>query len=164
MPLDELGATFAPTADNAMDATRRGSIEGIPEAIRILSLRLPRFLGARSLAPPDLLNAQGHGPDLLPTLIRTLMPQAQPEPQEPSPWSPWTPSIDGNRPPAPTPRVIPGVGGGSGIPNLEVNPDPAPEAAPLPTPDMELPNPRGRKPWQGRPRPLPAAPPRTEVY
>lgn len=56
-----LGVSFAPTAENATDANRQGQLEGLPAAIKILSLRLPRFLGARGIAPEELLRGQGGG-------------------------------------------------------------------------------------------------------
>lgn len=76
---DGLGVSFAPTAENAEDASRRGALEGIPAAIKVLSLRLPRFLGARGIAPEELLNGQGgNGQDpfatgVMGTLINALL-------------------------------------------------------------------------------------------
>src|SRR5687767_4958812 len=85
--LDGLGALFAPTAENAQDAPQQGSIEGLPAAIKILSLRMPKFLGARGLAPDDLMHnrgAAGQDPfasSVMQTLISTLLaPSGTPNP------------------------------------------------------------------------------------
>lgn len=43
-----LGISFAPTQQQSEMAARQGDIEGIPEAIRVLSLRMPRWVGARA--------------------------------------------------------------------------------------------------------------------
>lgn len=89
------GVSFAPTAENAMDANRQGSLEGLPAAIKILSLQMPRFLGAKGLAPDDLLNGQGAGgmdpfaSSVMQTLMSTLMGGS-----------------------APSTQIIPGYGGG----------------------------------------------------
>lgn len=44
------------TANNA-----NGSQEGVQEAIKVLSLRLPKVVGARAIAPGQLLTGQGSG-------------------------------------------------------------------------------------------------------
>lgn len=78
---NELGVSFAPTLESSFDGPRRGQHEGIGRAVQILSLRMPRFLGARGLAPGALLNASGAGgmdPYLgavMQTLMRTLAPE-----------------------------------------------------------------------------------------
>ena len=55
---DSLGLTFAPTAAAQQDdKMRQGS--PLQQAIQVLSLRLPRIMGARPIAPQQLLGAQG---------------------------------------------------------------------------------------------------------
>lgn len=81
-----MGVSFAPTAENAMDASRQGQLEGLPAAIKILSLRMPRFLGARGLAPDALLNGEGAGgmdpfaSSVMQTLMSTLLGGQAPSP------------------------------------------------------------------------------------
>lgn len=49
-----------PSADQAAMGARQGQLEGVPEqAMKILSLRLPRVLGARSLSPSSLMTSPG---------------------------------------------------------------------------------------------------------
>jgi hypothetical protein len=51
-----IGITFAPTPDQASMAKQNLSTSGgVPEAIQILSLHLPKFVGARPLAPEALM-------------------------------------------------------------------------------------------------------------
>lgn len=58
-----IGITFAPTPDAAEMGKKNMALQGgSPEAIQILSLHLPKFTGARPLAPNDLLTAQPSSP------------------------------------------------------------------------------------------------------
>lgn len=65
MPSSPLGITFMPSADAAAAGPRQASIEGGPggsdlaAAFKILSLHLPRVLGASAIAPKRLLTSQG---------------------------------------------------------------------------------------------------------
>ena len=55
-----IGVTFIPSAEQAAEGPRRGNLEGdLGQAFKILSLHLPRVLGARPLAPETLLKAKG---------------------------------------------------------------------------------------------------------
>jgi hypothetical protein len=73
MASDGYGVSFAPTTEQSLAAGRQGGIEGVPEAIRVLSLRMPRVWGARSIAPQQLLNAGGaHGQDPVTAVVATL--------------------------------------------------------------------------------------------
>jgi hypothetical protein len=55
-----IGISFLPSADAAEQGPRQGNMEGdLGQALQILSLRLPRILGAHSISPPGLMNAQG---------------------------------------------------------------------------------------------------------
>jgi hypothetical protein len=58
---NEIGVSFAPTFENALDGSRRGSMEGLQQAMKIISLRLPRVIGARPIAPASLLQSPGAG-------------------------------------------------------------------------------------------------------
>ncbi len=110
-PTDDLGISFAPTADAALMGPKRGSLEGVPQAIQILSMSLPKFLGARrALAPQQLLQASGaQGVDPFTAVMQTLakalgggvLPQMGNDGMGP------LAGLSGA--PAPAPHVIPGV-------------------------------------------------------
>jgi hypothetical protein len=57
----DLGVSFAPTQDNAEDSRDAARTEGLPAAIQMLSLRLPRILGARAPVASALAHAPGFG-------------------------------------------------------------------------------------------------------
>ena len=111
------GYSFMPgqNGDQAQQRQQPGWA-GPQSAIQMLSLRLPRVLGAQALAPGALLNSQGAGglPDPLLQAILRLAGQAGPG--GPGGGAPGGPSLMGGAPPsapmAPagpmTPRVIPG--------------------------------------------------------
>jgi hypothetical protein len=71
-----LGINFAPTADNALDSRRASGLEGLPQAIKILSLHMPRLLGARAPVNSALVNpgagAQGGIDPYVSALSQTL--------------------------------------------------------------------------------------------
>lgn len=55
-----IGISFIPTAENQAQGPRQGGLEtDLGQAFKILSLRLPRLLGAQAPAPPSLLNGAG---------------------------------------------------------------------------------------------------------
>ena len=55
-----LGLSFSPTARNAAENAQSGQSQTpIQDAIKVLSLRMPQFVGARSIAPSALLHATG---------------------------------------------------------------------------------------------------------
>src|SRR4051794_9328111 len=73
---NDFGVSFAPTQDNAQRGPMQGSLDGIPAAIRILSLKMPRFLGAQAPSP-TIYNqgAQGFDPiasAVMATMARTI--------------------------------------------------------------------------------------------
>lgn len=81
MDNNSLGISFAPTADQAEMGPRRGPLEGLPQAIKILSLHMPRILGARAPVSSALVNpsAGAGGIDpylsaLFQTLAKTMSP------------------------------------------------------------------------------------------
>lgn len=59
---DPIGISFLPSTQNQAVGPQQGQMEGdLASAFKILSLRLPRVLGAQSIAPSSLLNGQGSG-------------------------------------------------------------------------------------------------------
>ena len=54
------GVSFQPSDPNATGA-QKSPQQSLQEAIQVLSLRLPKTVGARAVAPGELLNAQGSG-------------------------------------------------------------------------------------------------------
>lgn len=58
-----IGISFIPTEDNQAQGAQRGALEGaggnLGQAFKVLSLELPRVLGAQSLAPKRLLTSPG---------------------------------------------------------------------------------------------------------
>ncbi len=58
-----IGISFMPNADNQALGPQQGALNGpggdLSQAFKILSLRLPRVLGAGALAPPGLLRSPG---------------------------------------------------------------------------------------------------------
>lgn len=59
-----IGVTFMPTAEASANGPRQAGIEGqggsdLAQAFKILSLHLPRVLGASAIAPKRLLTSQG---------------------------------------------------------------------------------------------------------
>jgi hypothetical protein len=140
--MDNYGVNFAPTQENAQRGPMQGQIDGIPAALKILALRMPRFLGANAPTPLLSSGAQG-GVDpiasaVLATMARTVgahnigLPggTAGPNPPEmrPSPTMPGT---------LPAPGSDPGVG--AGVPPIRnpgfvYQPNPGGTAGPGPGP------------------------------
>lgn len=125
--MDNLGVNFAPTTDAALNGPRNGQLSGVPQAIQILSLALPKMGGVRP--PSPLVNgAGGQGMDpaasaLLQTLMKTLglhsmgLPGGTagpnpPMPRTPEPGGPFGKQGEDPMPQAPssdmdyTPRVV----------------------------------------------------------
>lgn len=91
---DNYGISFAPTQENAQQGPINAQIDGLPAAIKILALRLPKVLGAQAVAPSSLLNGQGaRGLDpiagaVMATMARALGTHAMGLPGgAPNPWS-----------------------------------------------------------------------------
>lgn len=59
------GVSFQPGAPDDRNKINpnapNGTQEGVQEAIKVLSLRLPKVVGAQAIAPSPLLNSQGSG-------------------------------------------------------------------------------------------------------
>jgi hypothetical protein len=118
----EMGVSFAPTQDNAEESGDRAAREGLPAAIKMLSLRLPRVLGARAPINSQLANAPGMAgmgqaeQQLFQTLTRILggngqlsMPGMQPGVEG----GPGFGAFPGLKTLSASPRVIAGSGPGS---------------------------------------------------
>lgn len=133
--MDNVGISFAPTTTNAQLGPKNGQLEGVPQAIQVLSMALPRVVGARSIAPQGVVSGSGGsgtGTDpaanaVLMSLLKALgihslgglpggtagpnPPEINPDPSLP----PVLPSLGTN--------VIPGGGpGGPGVPAPPVIP------------------------------------------
>lgn len=122
------GVSFAPTSDNALNGPKNGSLAGVPEAIQVLSFHIPRILGAKPIAPAQLLNGQGgQGMDpfamVTQTLLAALAKQQLGGGLQPSTASPFPTS-----PTIPGPSFTPGTG--PGTPQVST-PNPFTPSAPL---------------------------------
>jgi hypothetical protein len=126
---DQFGISFAPTGQPGQGtggATGPSESSPVADAIKVLSLRIPRVVGPGGLAPGGLLNGMGGGgmqgmsgvPGGLEELLRRLFGQG------------------GAQTGAGTPKVTPGVTGPGGSPVGPLSPPPpaAPPQAPVPPP------------------------------
>lgn len=157
------GVSFLPGGDQRYQRPedQQGPLGAAPlqEAIKILSLRVPRVVGANPLAPLALLGGQGSGgmqPGQLATLMRTLGVQPQMQTQQvpgaggpdmaiggaPSPFAAMQQIMPtgregflGGRPPAggPIPNLT--IGGGTPTGGLLPAEPPSAPAAPAAQPD-----------------------------
>jgi hypothetical protein len=113
MTFDELGLSFLPRYDNG---DRSGPTGGrLEDIIRILSLRLPRVLGARPVAPQALLTSSGADPlgsgiarGVVDSVLRGS-PSVHNDPGAPSPLSTYLSPIYGPSAPS-SPGQIPAPG------------------------------------------------------
>ena len=55
------GVNFQPGQGDPAQGIKKKPDQGVQEAIKVLSLRLPRVVGAQAMAPAPLLNSQGSG-------------------------------------------------------------------------------------------------------
>lgn len=140
----DYGYSFAPTNDNAMMGGRNGQLAGVPEATQVISLRLPRVVGARAIAPTELLNPNGGGQGvdptaaaILQTLLRTM--RGQPPMGQPGSLPGGTAGPANPFPGGEPPRPGPGGGGNGG--GREGSPFPSPMADPplMPVPSTPKP-------------------------
>lgn len=156
---DTFGATFAPFPD---PSGQNKSVSPIQQAVQLLSLRVPRVVGAAAPASAALLNSPGSSgsPDVhsavLQTILKTIMgsgtpmssaaPPLSPMGPVPAAMSPTGPSVPATpfaapRDAAPAPPLPPGAPhlsfeegpGLGGAPH----PDPAPEPATVAPPVAE---------------------------
>lgn len=76
----EGGISFQPGAPDSFDQRREekrqrvGSDHGVQDAIKVLSLRLPKIVGSHAVAPTNLLSSQGSGGNRrADSIVETLM-------------------------------------------------------------------------------------------
>lgn len=126
-----------------------GSSQGVQEAIKVLSLRLPKVVGANAVAPSALLQSQGSGGNsrvdsIVESVLRKYFPQAAQGPSQPQ--GPIMPS-------APTPPVNIG---GSAATGFRPQQEPAPSNSfwsNVPRVVADVPPPPPMAPLTGAPRP-----------
>ncbi len=71
----------------------RGSAEGVQEAIKVLSLRLPKVVGARAVAPNALLRGQGgQGNPQIDSMVERVLAKMFPGQGGPPPTAPMLPT------------------------------------------------------------------------
>lgn len=125
-----------------------GSSQGVQEAIKVLSLRLPKVVGAQAVSPSALLQSQGSGGNsrvdsIVQSVLQKFFPQAT---QGQAPGAPTAPSVMSPSPAAAGGRPESdylGLFHGLGAPRVTVG---GPPSAPPPTPPMTA-------PFTGAPRP-----------
>lgn len=96
------GVNFQPGQQSGNTQVRPKQGNSVQEAIKILSLRLPKQVGPNALAPAALLNAQGSGGNpridsVVSTVMGRMFPQGQPEqPSMVAPsGGPWVSGVSG---------------------------------------------------------------------
>ena len=118
------GVSFLPSGDQRYTRTGQAETNPVQEAVKILSLRVPRVVGATPMAPLALLSGQGGGglpSGVVETLLRALTP---PEPSVPPVAAVPGPTLPAGPTPAPTlPTAVP-------QPTVPVSPGIAPVAQP----------------------------------
>ena len=81
------GANFQPSGagpGGGGNDPRRRAQQGLQEAIQVLSLRLPKAVGAQSVAPSALLNAQGSGGNpMIDSVVSRVMSRMMPTGDKP---------------------------------------------------------------------------------
>lgn len=82
---DPIGVTFVPTDEQSLMGRKNLAAQGgIPEAVKFISLQIPRFAGAAAIAPDALLQAQGQmspASSVVDSILQSL--GHGPEPQQP---------------------------------------------------------------------------------
>ncbi len=74
-----------------------GSNQGVQEAIKVLSLRLPKVVGARSVAPAPLLTSQGSGGSPhVDSIVESVLARVFPGRTSPTPTAPMFPTHMGD--------------------------------------------------------------------
>lgn len=144
---DTFGITFSPTsAQQQDDELRQGS--PLQQAIQFLSLRMPRILGSRPIAPELLLHSQGGGGGMQPNaVVQSILAQIlgragmggmgamgggapNAAMMGGGARNAIMGAVQGFAPSgqAPTPRVIPGIQGDPGAGGMPAPPTPPPSA------------------------------------
>jgi len=131
----ELGVNFAPTGSSQSGGGAQARQEGVPQAIKILSLRYPRVLGAAAPTSNALLSAKGaQGVDpfmgaVMQTLMQTIAPQEM------------TAALASPALSAPSPAAsAPAVSAPSAPEAAPMADAPAPDSAPAPVPSLGAPS------------------------
>lgn len=123
-----IGVNFQPgTQDQQQNGQQRTAPQNVQEAIRVLSLRLPKVVGANSVAPQALLGSQGGGANprvdsVVQQILQRMFPQAAP-PSASVPQAP-APMIPPPMPQAPPPPMGGGIDA-NGIPPANLAPPPS---------------------------------------
>ncbi len=136
------GANFQPNGagpGGGGNDPRRRAQQGLQEAIQVLSLRLPKAVGAQSVAPSALLNAQGSGGNpMIDSVVSRVMSRMMPTGDKPPMGNvPSVPPIVGQPSPGESgtnpPPSAPPDGGVSGTnpPSPPVRYEPPPPTTPL---------------------------------
>jgi len=99
--MDLPGVNFQPGITNGVTRPRSRMQSGAQEAIKILSMRLPKVVGAQSIAPAALLNSQGSGGNprvdsVVNTVMRRFFPTGDPGSGAPPAAAPMIPPTGGN--------------------------------------------------------------------
>lgn len=149
-----IGANFQPQANDPNNGDQRKKPDaGVQEAIKVLSLRLPKVVGAQGIAPSALLNAPGAGGDsridsVVNRVLAQYLPTGPAEPgQVPTIGQP-SPGESGTMPPSPPVRM-------DGIPPQT----PLSSFVPRREPPAEAPRPPARPPHVVVDRPFQPTPP-----
>lgn len=112
------GVSFQPGSADATDANQArrtsGSQQGVQEAIKVLSLRLPKVVGAQASAPAPLLSAQGSGGRHVDSIVESVLQKYFPTGGASAAPAPMIP--EGG--PASAPATAPQFGGTSGTAGL----------------------------------------------
>lgn len=158
------GVNFQPGGQQGDPSQSRPS-SGVQEAIKVLSLRLPKVVGAQGMSPQALLTAQGSGGSRVDSVVNQVLARILPTgPQSTPPGQSPMPRVVGPRegesgtmPVSPPVRFEGGAPGGSQAPSpfgglVKRDPSwrPAPPAAP-----RIVPGDVGRLPEMGPAEPAP---------
>lgn len=104
------GVSFQPGASDGQSQTQGRSVSptnSVQEAIKVLSLRLPKVLGARSIAPSPLVNSPGSdGNTRVDSVVNQIMSRMFPTAGGGAPEAP-APMIPQNQSPEPTSNTMP---------------------------------------------------------
>jgi len=142
-----IGVNFQPGTDQqqqGQNGQTRPSSQGVQEAIKVLSLRLPRHPITNGVAPAPLLQSRGgqgnpQVDSVVQQILQRMFPQAAPQGQAPPPMAAPMLSSPQAPPPAPAPApMMPSGIDGNDIPGGAIAPAPMmpPPQAPPENPQM----------------------------
>lgn len=176
------GVNFQPgsyqNGENGQNGQARPGGSGVQEAIRILSLRLPKVVGAQAISPMALLTSQGSGGNRVDSVVNQVLSRLMPE-QRPQAMGGFTPQVVGDRggqsspmpmpnargpempyvpPPMSAPRVSP-IERGGGMPSTPSTPSGPVYTTPPPPRRIDY-----TQPDRPLPMPTPVAPPPTNPW